>query len=529
MDWNNALTLEGHNDDVIELAFSPDNETIASCGKDKTIRLWSSATGEEKQKLCENILVNHIVYSPDGKTLASCSDDSTIRFWNTVTGEEKCEERKTLKRLSDEVVRLAYSKDSKILTSLSRDGAVRLWDTEKGHMRKKVKFPCPHKFRCRNVLSPDGATLVSFPSSYVPFYGDLSSDSDESCSGESAFDEDKQEKRKIRIWSTLTGKEMKVFECADEDITHISAVAVVPDSNAFASVSSPGKICVWNSTTGNNRRTLEDSLTYSIAFAPDGKTLALTSAGSKIRLLDGETLRESKIIHCGGDTYRPIVFSADGKMLAVGNRQRTILVFSTIPDEKDDKYHEDYNPPSVTRTFVELWNPATMETIRTARDSQACALAFSSNGTEVLSISWDHAIIFWDAITGEEKRVIRESQTFTFGCVTWSPADDTIATSSYPGVDLWDRVSWTLKKSALGDEFKDSHLISDIAFSHDGETIAICFDTYATVRDVATGDKKFQIETDSLGDIRFLSFGLGKNALIPISFDGVRILGYRIL
>lgn len=44
-------TLTGHQRGVVCVKFSPDGLTLASCSADKTARLWSLETGEERAKL----------------------------------------------------------------------------------------------------------------------------------------------------------------------------------------------------------------------------------------------------------------------------------------------------------------------------------------------------------------------------------------------------------------------------------------------------------------------------------------------
>jgi WD40 repeat protein len=76
-------TLNGHQDQVISVSYSPDGKTLASASYDKTVKLWDVVTGKELKTLNgHKSLVNSVSYSPDGKTLASASGDKTIILWN---------------------------------------------------------------------------------------------------------------------------------------------------------------------------------------------------------------------------------------------------------------------------------------------------------------------------------------------------------------------------------------------------------------------------------------------------------------
>jgi WD40 repeat protein len=75
------VTLKGHDDIVLSVAFSPDGKTLAS-GSVRTVKLWDALTRQELATLNgRHKIVISVAFSPDGKTLASGSADKTVKLW----------------------------------------------------------------------------------------------------------------------------------------------------------------------------------------------------------------------------------------------------------------------------------------------------------------------------------------------------------------------------------------------------------------------------------------------------------------
>ncbi|MGZ0163294.1 MAG: protein kinase domain-containing protein [Planctomycetales bacterium] len=88
--------FNGHLDDVLDVAFSPDDTLLASVSKDGTLRVWKTKSSELLATLYPypgtTNAVNAVAFSPDGQNVVAGSDGShgrgRIRAWNTVNFSE---------------------------------------------------------------------------------------------------------------------------------------------------------------------------------------------------------------------------------------------------------------------------------------------------------------------------------------------------------------------------------------------------------------------------------------------------------
>lgn len=126
--------LEGHDDWVWSVAFSPDGTQLATGSEDDTARLWDLATGREIARLDVD-WVWSVAFSPDGMRLATGSKDNTARLWDLATGRAIA----WLKGHELDVTSVAFSPDGTRLATGSDDATARLWDLATGRQIALLK------------------------------------------------------------------------------------------------------------------------------------------------------------------------------------------------------------------------------------------------------------------------------------------------------------------------------------------------------------------------------------------------------
>jgi WD40 repeat protein len=284
-------TLQGHQDWVNSVVFSPDGKIIASGSEDNSIKLWDAQTGKALRTLNKswwrrgnNAAILSVAFSPDGRLLASGSEDNTIKFWDVNTGKL----RKTLQGEDFWVKSITFSPDGR--TVASEGDQIKLWDME----TNKALFTLEGM---RGVaFSPNGGLLAS-----------------------GGFND-------IKLWDMKTGKAIHSFK---RHADKISSVAFNPDGSILASGSEDQTIKLWDLKTGKGLGTLEGhtNSVSSIAFRPDGRALASSSSDKTIKLWELSTYEELDTLYGHDCLVTSMSFSPDGKTLASASEDNTIKVW----------------------------------------------------------------------------------------------------------------------------------------------------------------------------------------------------------
>jgi WD40 repeat protein len=149
-------SLNGAQDAVLGLAFTPDGRQFLSVGLDSTIRIWSMADFQEQRRL--NLPVQSLscaVFSADARQMLSGGQDATVRLWDVESGQELCR----CQGHRNTVTSVAFSPDGRRALSGSKDWTLRLWDLASG---RQVCVCRGHTGIVHSVaFCADGATALS--------------------------------------------------------------------------------------------------------------------------------------------------------------------------------------------------------------------------------------------------------------------------------------------------------------------------------------------------------------------------------
>ena len=141
---------------IYAVAISPDDQTLATAGTDKTIRVWNAATLTEKLPLDgHNGSIYGLSFNFDGTRLASAGWDRQVRVWDTGSGTLV----KSWAGHEGDIWSISYSPDGTKLATGGHDGAVKIWNAETGDL---LATYLGHKLAVHTIaFNRDGTRLAS--------------------------------------------------------------------------------------------------------------------------------------------------------------------------------------------------------------------------------------------------------------------------------------------------------------------------------------------------------------------------------
>ncbi|WP_254721813.1 WD40 domain-containing protein [Kovacikia minuta] len=302
-----------------------------------------------------------VAFSPDGQRLATSDTSSDIQIWEVSSGRQLL----ICKGHNHWTWAVAFSPNGQFLASASDDYLVKLWDAQTGDCLKTF---VGHTYSVNAIaFSPNGHFLAT--------------------SSQDAT---------IRLWDLrISGHSSPTIACEDRSdvandsmqlLGHLSrvwSVAFSPDGKTLASGSEDQTIKLWDWHTGECLKTLTGHQGWikAIAFSSIGTHLASGSFDHTIKIWDGETGACLRTLYGHTSTVTTISFSPDGQLLASSSYDQTL----------------------------KLWDVQTGQCVKTlyGHGNRVWSVAFSPTGQQLASGGDDHAAKLWDIKTGQCLKTIK--------------------------------------------------------------------------------------------------------------------------
>jgi WD40 repeat protein len=533
------MMLNGRNGEVDRPAFSPDGKTLWCAGSRRYSWTWEVATGQASTTMdlsakglapglgaydprggrrvhtesSSRIAVlgpgipggvmhvaqhscawQDVAYRPDGKQLASVAADGACKLWDADTWMEV----RALPNHGQSLEAVAWSRDGTLLAA-GNDTEVLVWEADTGRLLHTLATPG----RGLLAFSPDSRTLFT-----------------------ARHDCTKGERHAFSRWDVKTGIKQTTCELPSSG-SRAYYLLGTDGQSVFVNSDMPEqpRIRDYDAQTGQERFPHSGHISgvISMAFSPDGRTLATGSNDRTARLWDlaewkgGQRSPPSRTLPGHPNAVGAVVFSPDGAFLASAaflgspdwvprdppGEERRLFLWETASGRKVHELAGHFAPapfPAFTPDGVwlaagdggrvSLWDVRTgkLDQSSSWSDSTLKAAIFSRDG-RLMACADNHTIQVIDRQAGQQRHLFRGDRIFTN--LAFSPDGTILAAATHgvqPRLRLWDTATGAEQAARISPGIN----IWGLAFHPSGRLVATnaWMDNKVRLWDVAPGGKE---------------------------------------
>jgi WD40 repeat protein/tRNA A-37 threonylcarbamoyl transferase component Bud32 len=485
-------TLQGHEDGVLAVAFSPDGRYIASGDASGVVNVWDRRDARHILTLPGHTgAVAAVAFSPDGKLLASGGADGAVHVSDATTAAALA----AFQAHAGGITGLAFDPIAPAAAgpaAVERCPAWRLASTGEGEPAQgELKVWEATSGRaltgraCENLLSavaysPNGKYLAT-----VDPVGEVTG------------------------WDSATLEPVRTFQTymrvTDQVYPWANSVAFSADGSLVAAASPAGQVQVWDAATAQecfSTLTAREAGISGLAFAgPDGRILTAATADNTIQAWYTKSRRQAFALRGHTRAVKAVACSPDGRCLASGSLDQTVKLWDL--SQRDDDVTLRWPNQGVTSVAfapdgarlaaatrnraLRIWDVATGKAglILSRLPAAVECVAFSPDGGQLACAGADGTVHLRDAAAGEEVAEL-QGHAGPAHAVAFRPDGTALASA---GEDGTVRV-WELPAGRAGRCLRGPAPFHAVAFNSDGSLLAAGGDDgVVTVWEAATGQE----------------------------------------
>jgi len=269
------LVLDAHGKHAQAVRFTKDGKHLVSSGQDARVRVWS-VPGFRPERVLEGHekSVNGLSFSADGALLATGSSDPAARVWSFADG--RC------LSVFERQIAAVLSPTGEHLATLSAKNEVALHDVASGR-----------ELRAFHGLDKRASALCFAPNGTFLFVG-----------GTAGI-------HRVAVPDGTSDGLQRGHQIG------VAALATSPNGSILGSTGLDGTLRFWTIVGGDEVSSAPLGATgvFQLAFHPDGRSVAVSTAGAVLRLTvpDGHAIERHEV---DLDGVYGVAFSPDGRYLA---------------------------------------------------------------------------------------------------------------------------------------------------------------------------------------------------------------------
>ncbi len=420
-------TMAAHTDDVKTGSFSPDETMVITGSQDGTAKIWNTTTGSLLSTLSGEKPwgVDVVNFSPDNRKVLIASG-MIARIWDVA----KETWLHPLKGHTKDISNILFSPDQKNFLTVSDLKTVNLWDIKTGLLKNTWSTNPASDINSQDAkFSPDGKRLLTIEDDAKSLRNT------DAASGKLLFE--KQLKKEMfvaidyspdgkKIVAALNNETLLLLDAATGAVLHdikdpsifTQSVQFSPDSKLFVSASWDSTAKIWDAATGEMLHNLSghaDQVSQA-AFSADGKKIITVEASlNQAHIWDVTTAQQQQNL-----SATPFIcFSADHKTMLLQSEKGAIIVWDIIQNKPAYTWlNNDFNYRAsdfiiandkliISRGFGSNFIATNIRTgekmyeLESSEESkQIQEAAFSANGNQLLTRSYDNTCKIWNSKNG---------------------------------------------------------------------------------------------------------------------------------